>query len=697
MGETIVCPRCKTSMPAYTLNVQFDGICPNCQQEAVSKRPAAESIKALPMETLGKYKLLSELGRGGMGVVYEAVDTALSRKVALKLMIPGAGTDPAEAALERERFVREARVCANLPRHPFIVSVYDTGVVDGKHYLAMEFISGKPMSSWRRDASLTMPQQVALLKDVLEAMHHAHENGVVHRDLKPQNVLVDEKQKPHVVDFGLAKSVGKGTSLSLTASGTLMGTPNYMSPEQANGEKNIDGRTDVWAAGVMLYEILTGQLPFSGDTAIQLLMNVVNKPLPPPSSVITPGTRRSLDKKIEKICMKALVKERDGRYATAGHFAQDLGKWLKGEEVAVDVEWPATRRASSNRKPVLWIVAALVLAVLGLGAWQRRPHRPRPAPERDASAKLDVERRRLEEDRKALEEKSRQDAEAAAAERKRLEQERAALAEQARLSGEKAKKEAEEKAAALVEADRKALEEKEKKEAEEKARAEAKRKELEAEAKRKAEAAIVKPPSSAPSSAPEVKAPPLPPPANPEVNVLSRLDSGQDAVTGSWGYDGKSLVSPREGGPYYYRLPYEPPEEYDLAFTLERRSGTVLAIKLCSGATPFTITLDKVGTASGLELLDGRPVESNESFRRGAVFTNRKPAAVKCSVRKGRVTVTVEGRAVVDWSGDFKRLSSAASWAPSNPRAMHLGTFDSEYVFTSISVTPVSGPGRTLR
>jgi serine/threonine protein kinase len=186
---------------------------------------------------VGKYRIVRELGRGGMGVVYEAEDMELHRPVALKMLLGSFHADPQETALEEERFVRESRLSANLPKHPHLVGIYEAGTVDGRRFIAMEFIEGSQFSDWRRGGSITIRQQITVLRDVAMAVEHAHRHGVIHRDLKPQNILVDSKNQPHVTDFGLAKRANRQATLSLTASGLVMGTPAYMSPSRPRARR----------------------------------------------------------------------------------------------------------------------------------------------------------------------------------------------------------------------------------------------------------------------------------------------------------------------------------------------------------------------------------------------------------------------------------------------------------------------------
>jgi WD40 repeat protein/tRNA A-37 threonylcarbamoyl transferase component Bud32 len=316
-----------------------------------------------PGQAFGKYTLVRELGRGGMGVVYEAIDTTLSRHVALKMVRTDPLDDPERARMEEDRFLREAQLSANLEKHPHIVTVFEAGVIDGRRFLAMELIHGRPMNDWKRLPESTLRDQVALLRDAALAVHHAHENGVIHRDLKPGNILVDAKNKPHITDFGLAKAMAQGAGVSLTSTGMMVGTPTYMSPEQAQALKTVDRRTDVYALGVMLYESLTGQTPFSGETAIELLMNMVRNPVPPPSTVVDTKLLKNLDKAIEAICLKALAKDPDERYSTGRELAEDLDKWLGHREVKVDA--PKTGRGGGRKIAA----AAATTALAGILAY----------------------------------------------------------------------------------------------------------------------------------------------------------------------------------------------------------------------------------------------------------------------------------------------------------------------------------------
>src|SRR5262249_48587976 len=237
---------------------------------------------------LGPYQLLEVVGWGGMGVVYKARHTALGRIVALKTLRPDSVPNPEHI----RRFTREAQAASQLS-HPHIVPIYDVGEQEGQHYYTMAFLPGGSLAEhWQRLAG-NPRAAAALVEKIARAVHHAHEKGIFHRDLKLGNVLLDEQGEPLVSDFGLAKLWD--TDVSLTQTGEVRGTPSYMAPEQAAGRNHqIDARTDVWALGVILYELLTGARPFTGQGREEIISRILTADPPRPSSV-----RRTLSRSLE--------------------------------------------------------------------------------------------------------------------------------------------------------------------------------------------------------------------------------------------------------------------------------------------------------------------------------------------------------------------------------------------------------------
>ena len=306
----------------------------------------------------GDYEIHQELGRGGMGVVYHARQVTLNRQVALKMIKAGVLADD----VELRRFQNEAEAVAQLD-HPGIVPVYEVGEHQGQRYFSMKLIPGGSLGD-RLDAYKDDPRAAAaLLAEVAEAVQHAHARGILHRDLKPANILLDEQGKPHVTDFGLAKKLEE--SIELTQSGAIMGTPAYMAPEQSLGRRGaVTTASDVYGLGAVLYAVLTGRAPFQGDSVIDTLQAVRERPAEPPSRL-----NRKVPRDLEVICLKALEKEPRRRYASAHELADDLNRWLKGEPVTARPVSPSVRAWMwCRRRPAIaGLSAALaVVAIAGL-------------------------------------------------------------------------------------------------------------------------------------------------------------------------------------------------------------------------------------------------------------------------------------------------------------------------------------------
>jgi serine/threonine-protein kinase len=306
------------------------------------------------------YQVLRVLGRGGMGIVYAALQPALGRVVALKTLLPGHGFSADEAA----RFCREAEAIAHLD-HPNIVPIYEVGENDGRPYFTMKLYPGGSLA-YRVPTPGAEPRAEALLVEtVARAVHHAHQRGVLHRDLKPSNILLDESGQPHVADFGLAKRFDPGAAALPSG---IVGTPSYIAPEQARANQPVTTASDVYGLGAILYELLTGEPPFRGETEWMTLLQVVECP-PRPPRLINPSVPADL----ETVCLKCLEKDPAQRYQSAAELADDLRRWRNGEPIAgrpvglLEGWWRWCRR-----KPREAAIAALALALLLLavgGAW----------------------------------------------------------------------------------------------------------------------------------------------------------------------------------------------------------------------------------------------------------------------------------------------------------------------------------------
>jgi eukaryotic-like serine/threonine-protein kinase len=312
----------------------------------------ANGHTALPtVRYFGDYELLEEIARGGMGIVYKARQVSLNRIVALKMILAGNFASSRDV----QRFRSEAEAAANLD-HPHIVPIYEIGEHEGHQYFSMKLVEGTSLAKHPR----THPRgEVEGMIDVIRAVHHAHQRGVLHRDLKPSNVLVDSKGTRLVADFGLAKRLADGDR-SFTETGQVLGTPKYMAPEQAAGRKDLTVAADVYSLGVILYERLTGQTPFTGDNALTLLRQARESEPPRPSAI-----RAGLDRDLETVALKCLEKEPSRRYSSAEALADDLDRWLRGEPILVR---PVGRLVRGwlwcRRNPRLAIACGLAAAAL---------------------------------------------------------------------------------------------------------------------------------------------------------------------------------------------------------------------------------------------------------------------------------------------------------------------------------------------
>lgn len=303
-------------------------------------------IATLPPEVqvalgkIGPYQLGQEIGRGAIGVLYEAEHVEHRRKVAIKILDPHA-IGMGKASSQDARFAREAMILADMPRHPGIVGILDAGLSDGRPYIVMECIEGRSLKQALQVRSMDEKTLVRLLRDTALAVHHAHENGILHRNLKPSNVLVDVEGKSHLADFGSAKKVDPNAHQSTTFRiCPSVGTPVYMSPERAAGSKSLDRRADVYSLGAMLYEVITGRPPYELQGTVSDLVTIVRGDVRHPSTVKPQGGAMGGDAVLQAICMKALSRAADGRHATAKEFADALSDWL-GDTVKVEPATPS--------------------------------------------------------------------------------------------------------------------------------------------------------------------------------------------------------------------------------------------------------------------------------------------------------------------------------------------------------------------
>ena len=334
----------------------------------MSNVPGRESVFA------GKYRMLGELGRGGMGIVYKAEDIQLERPVALKFLPAELAEDP-EA---RQRFFREAKAAAALS-HEHICAVYEIGEAERRLFIAMEYIEGRSLREKIALGPLPQAEALGIAIQVAEGLAEAHEKRIIHRDIKPGNIMLTEKRAAKVMDFGLAKALGRTL---ITREARTMGTAAYMSPEQARGQ-TVDYRTDIWSLGVVLYEMLSGRLPFAGEHQQSIIHALLTRE-PEPLSRIRPDLPQGL----QRIVAKALAKNPSGRYQTMADLRDDLKAAAEGLKPIKAKTGPFRGRVLGLEKKYAWagLGGLIVLSVLAL-IFFRAPR----GPGRDSIAVLPLE------------------------------------------------------------------------------------------------------------------------------------------------------------------------------------------------------------------------------------------------------------------------------------------------------------------
>lgn len=353
---------------------QLDGFCPACLlvahmedesgvgtvqtvlDPAVTGQPnESPTAKHLYPKRFGEFEICGEIGRGGMGLVYKARHTSLHRLVALKMILAGPVSSPEFS----QRFRTEARAAAALD-HPHIVPIYEVGEIDGQQFYAMRLVEGGNLAEYlQREGPPDSQQAATWLKSLAEAVHYAHQHGVLHRDLKPANILLDADLQPYIADFGLAKLMDEDSSLTLSQ--VTLGTPNYMSPEQAAGKlRQLTSASDIYSLGAMFWELLTGRKLFEGGSPLATIQSVLEEDPAPPSSVL-----RLVPADLDTICLKCLQKEPGRRYRSARELAEDLGRWLRGEPIlARRVGFAERTWLWCRRKPALAAMAGTALLAL---------------------------------------------------------------------------------------------------------------------------------------------------------------------------------------------------------------------------------------------------------------------------------------------------------------------------------------------
>ncbi|MBK8268105.1 MAG: serine/threonine protein kinase [Planctomycetes bacterium] len=340
-----------------------------------SPRGGAAGFVSSPIPAIEGYEILRELGRGGQAVVYLAIQKSTKRKVGIKILLEGAYAS--RTALKR--FEREIDLMAQF-KHPNIISIFDSGVTaDSRHYYVMDYVRGKPLNQYARERKLSLEDTLRLFATICQAVQYAHQKGVIHRDLKPPNILVDAEGHPSIMDFGLAKFLTEPVDTIVSMTQQVIGTVPYMSPEQARGNPDeIDSRTDVYGLGIILYEMLTGHFPYPVKGQLHVVLKHITETPPTPpsrswkpeSGVTTRQARRHragqcpIDDEVQTIVLRSLAKERDRRYQSAGELARDVDHYLRNEPIDAkrDSTWYVVSRVMSRHRRSL----ILTLCLLGI-------------------------------------------------------------------------------------------------------------------------------------------------------------------------------------------------------------------------------------------------------------------------------------------------------------------------------------------
>src|SRR2546421_4476375 len=366
---------CTACVLETALGIFPDAVAADQENEAANRRMGESArspsprfsdspFQSVPMlGELGDYELLEEIGRGGQGVVFRARQKRLNRTVALKVISLGQWASKAHL----KRFRREAEAAASLD-HPCIVPIYEVDERDGSCYFSMKFVEGGQLDEVTRREPMPIRRAVELIGKVARTVHYAHEHGILHRDIKPGNILLDAKGEPHLTDFGLARLMESESTVTRTME--VLGTPSYMAPEQAVGNNAaVSSVTDVYGLGAVLYQLLTGQPPFAGGTTYETIKLLLDTE-PRQPRLLNP----KIDRDLSTICLKCLQKDSKRRYPSALALAEDLERWLKHEPIQARQTGIFTRgRKWVRRKPaVAALIASLVAfaAAIGWNVWQ---------------------------------------------------------------------------------------------------------------------------------------------------------------------------------------------------------------------------------------------------------------------------------------------------------------------------------------
>ena len=361
-----LCPRCvlKSALGNFPDAAVAGGVDPGRsdtssaadENGAPSNKKSARAAELLG--ELGDYELLEEIGRGGQGVVFRARQKSLNRTVALKVISLGQWASKAHL----KRFRREAEAAASLD-HPGIVPIYEVGERDGSCYFSMKFVEGGQLDEVTKRSPMSIRQVAELIAKVARTVHYAHEHGILHRDIKPGNILLDKKGEPHLTDFGLARLIESESTVTRTME--VMGTPSYMAPEQAVGNHAaVSSATDIYGLGAVLYQLLTGHPPFAGGTSYETIKLLLDTEPRQPRL-----WNAKIDRDLSTICLKCLEKDPQRRYSSALALAEDLERWLEYEPILAQTRWHLHPQQKMGAAQANQRAVGGVSGCIGRGRW----------------------------------------------------------------------------------------------------------------------------------------------------------------------------------------------------------------------------------------------------------------------------------------------------------------------------------------
>ncbi|MHC4661633.1 MAG: protein kinase domain-containing protein [Planctomycetota bacterium] len=365
------CAACEQEVRMESAELPSEAVCPECGKPMAYEPEMMPDFEDVPSDirtaeteilphrlhgqVFGRYVIYEKLGAGGMGMVYRAEDTTLNKEVALKLL-PG-GSEASEPHVKR--FYQEARAAAKL-LHPNIVHVHDVGSHRGRHYISMSYVDGPTLKDIFSEKKIKFHELLEIIEKIARALHYAHKSGIIHRDIKPSNILANRAGEPFITDFGLARDLQSVDRL--TRSKVLMGTLEFMSPEQAEGRMDfVDSRSDIYSLGIVLYEGITGETPFKGESTPAIIQQIIGKDPAPPRKL-----NRNISRDVEVICLKAIEKDPARRYGSAEEFANDINAYLTGDTISArpaSIFYKAWKKLKRN-KAVFGVSTAAALAVI---------------------------------------------------------------------------------------------------------------------------------------------------------------------------------------------------------------------------------------------------------------------------------------------------------------------------------------------